>query len=91
MNFTEAIKCLLEGKRVRSVLWHQSYFIELEEDDSGKYIVETSNDIERGIRFPSTCVEYHEHFFSFKDVTNEWELYDGEIMPLYNYENLNNK
>jgi len=87
MNFTEAIKCLLEGKRVRSVLWHKSYFIELEEDDSGKYIVETSNDTERGIRFPSTRIEYHEHFFSAKDVTNEWELYDGEIMPLYNYEN----
>lgn len=91
MNFTEAIKCLLEGKRVRSVLWDRSYFIELEEDDSGKYIVETSNDIERGIRFPSTRVEYYEQFFSFKDVTNEWEIYDGEIMPLYNYEILNNK
>lgn len=85
MNFTEAIKRLLEGKRVRSVLWHKSYFIELGEDDSGKYIVETSNDIERGIRFPYRRTEYHEHFFSIKDVTNEWELYDGDIMPLYNY------
>lgn len=81
MNFTEAIECLKNGKRVRSVLWEPSYFIELRNGDFGKNVVETSNDVERGIRFPSKETEYYKPVFSFKDVTNEWELYEKELMP----------
>lgn len=35
MTFNEAIECLMKGQRVRSVLWHPTYFIELGHDKYG--------------------------------------------------------
>lgn len=83
MTFNEAIKCLLYGQKVRSVLWHPTYFIELGQNKDGiDCINETSNDPDRKIRWNTkTTVDYHP-CFSLKDVLNDWELYEGELQPL---------
>lgn len=83
MKFNEAIDCLMKGQRIRSVLWHPSYFIELGEDNDGmQCIYETSNDIERHIRWDAKTTIDYKPYFSLKDVLNDWELYEGELQPL---------
>lgn len=82
MTFNEAIECLMKGQRVRSVLWHPTYFIELGQDNDGiDCINETSNDPDRHLRWEHATVNYHP-YFSLKDVLNDWELYEGELQPL---------
>ena len=83
MTFNEAIECLMKGQRVRSVLWHPTYFIELGKDKYGiDCINETCNDTDRKMRWDTkTTVDYHPSF-SLKDVLSDWELYEGELQPL---------
>ena len=86
MTFNEAIEHLMNGQKVRSVLWHPHYFIEIDEDkESGyKIIREVYNDTDRKFRNISKETLEYKSCFSMKDIFSEWEIYTGELMPLIN-------
>lgn len=86
MTFNEAINCLMNGQKVRSVLWHPHYFIEIDEDEESGYKIvrEVYNDTDRKFRDITKKILEYNGYFSLKDISSEWEIYTSELMPLIN-------
>jgi hypothetical protein len=86
MTFNEAIEHLMNGQKVRSVLWHPCYYIEIDNDKESCYkiIREVYNDIDRKYREITKETLDYKAYFSLKDISSEWEIYSDNLMPLRN-------
>lgn len=86
MTFNEAIEHLMNGQKVRSVLWYPYYYIELDNDKESCYkiIREVYNDVDRKFRDITKETLEYKACFSLKDISSEWEIYPDDLMPLRN-------